>query len=347
VLAGLVARPYLQTVQGQADPAVIRQVAALQSMERLPVDGLRQYYESSLYWVSWYLGVPAVLLACAGAAMLGLQSVHAVLSERFVLSGAALRRWGLPFLIIGWSVVTVLWDPAVVPWQPLASHRLVTVVIPGLLMLALWMSSRLTSHALMVGASRVAVMLVAACCLLALAIPPLVTTLNPGLAAQTSVARHSPGASEPASRVLRGVGASATYGGSVSAAAALCSSIGQPASVLFVDPSTAALLAPVVRGLCGQPAALVVLQPSGRSSGASLASSAAVLEEAMRAIEQVGRRPVLLGPSQSSVSLPGITPQQVISLSTSGDAEVLTGPPAGLWPVTYSAWLAAPPGIGP
>ena len=94
VLAGLAVRPYLQIVRGQTDPAVIRQVAALQRLERLPVDGQRQYYESSLYWVFWYLGVPAVLLACAGAAVLGRRSVRAVLSERPVASGDGLAAVG-------------------------------------------------------------------------------------------------------------------------------------------------------------------------------------------------------------------------------------------------------------
>ncbi len=341
-LVGLVVRPYAQIVRGQTDPAMIRQVAALQRLERLPVDGLRQYSESSLYWVFWYLGVPAVLLACAGAVLLGRLSVRAVLSERSVPSAAALQLWGLPFLIIGWSVATVLWDPAVVPWQPVASHRLVPVVLPGLLLLALWVSSRLTSRASVVGASRAAVVLVGACCVLALVIPPLVTTLNPGLAAKASVGRDSSGVSKLVSRVqLRGVGAAATYGGSLSAASALCAAIGPSASVLFTDSSTATTFAPVVRGLCGQPAALLVL---GASSGAASASSAAVLEQAMKAIEQVGRRPVLLGPTRSSVSLPGVTSRQVVSLTTSADAEVLTGPPGGTWPVTYSLWLAAPPG---
>jgi len=346
LLAGLAVRPYLQTVRGQTNPAVIRQVTALQQLERLPVDGLRQYYESSLYWVFWYLGVPAVLLGCAGAVVLGRRSVRTMLSEQAVPSGAALRLWGLPFLIIGWSVVTVLWDPAVVPWQPAASHRLVPVVLPGILLLALWVSSRLTSRASVVGASRAAVALVGVCCLLALAIPPLTTTLNPGLVAKTSIGQHSSGISKLVSRVrLRGAGASTTYGGSVSAAAALCASIGQSASVLFVDSLTAASFAPVVRGLCGQPAALVVLGPLETSSGVSPAAPAE-LEQAVNAIEQVGRRPVLLGPSRSSVSLPGVTPRQVVSLQTSGDAEVLTGPPGGTWPVTYSVWLAAPPGTG-
>jgi hypothetical protein len=345
VLAVLAVRPYVQTVRGQVDPALIRQVAALQRLERLPVDGQRQYYESTLYWVFWYLGVPAVLLACAGAATLGRRLVRAALSERPVSSGEALRLWLLPFLIISWSVVTVLWDPSVVPWQPLASHRLVPVVLPGLLLLALWVSSRLTSRASMVGASRAAVGLVGTCCLLALAIPPLVTTLNPGLAVKASVGRYSSGVSKFVSRVqLRGVGASAAYSGSVSAASALCASIGPSAGVLFVDSSTAASFAPVVRGICKQPAALVVLVTS---SGASSASTEAELEQAVQAIEKAGRRPVLLGPSQSSVSLTGVAVRPVVSLRTSGDAEVLTAPPGGTWPVEYSVWLAAPPGTGP
>jgi hypothetical protein len=101
-----------------------------------------------------------------------------------------------------------------------------------------------------------------------------------------------------------------------------------------MDSSTAASFAPVVRGLCGQPAALVV------------SSSVATLERAVRSIQQIGRRPVVLGPSRSSVSMLGVAPRQVVSLRTSGDAEVLTGPPAGTWPVTYSLWLAAPSGTG-
>lgn len=340
VFAGLAVRPHVQTVRGQTSPAMIRQVAALQRLERLPVDGTRQYYESSLYWVFWYLGLPAVMLACAGAAVLGRRLVRAALSRHPVAFAAVLRLWGLPFLIIGWSVTTVLWDPSVVPWQPLASHRLVPAVLPGLLLLAVWVSSQLTWRALAAGAARLTVAGVGACCVVALVVPPLVTTVNPSLAARASVGPYSSGVSKLASRVrLHGVGASATYGGSVSAALSLCASIGQSSSVLFVDPSTAESLAPVVRGLCGQPAALVV-------AGATSASPAAQLQEAVNSIEQVGRRPVLLGPARSSVSLSGLVPRQVVSLRTSGDAEALTGPPAGNWPVTYSVWLAAPPGSG-
>jgi hypothetical protein len=335
VLVALAERPYFQTVRGQGDPAMIRTVAALQRLERLPVDGLRQYYELSLRWTAWYLGVPALLLACAGAAALGRRSVRAALEGRALASASTLRLWALPFLITAWSVVTVLWDPAVVPWQPMASRRLVPVVLPGLVLLAVWMSSWLTSRASSIGASRAAVAGVGACCVLALAIPAVVTTLNPGLAAAPSVGRYSSGAAKLVSRVrLRGVGASETYGGSVAAASALCASIGQSASVLFADSATASAFAPAVRGLCGQPAALVAHGAAG--------SSVAALERAVNSIERAGRRPVLLGPTRSSVSVPGAVPRQVVSLRTAGDAESLTGAPAGTWPVTYSVWLAVP-----
>jgi hypothetical protein len=339
VLVGLAERPYLQTVRGQTDPAMIRAVAALQRFEGLTVDGTRQYYESSLRWVLWYLGAPALLLACLGAAVLGRRSVEAVLDRRARVSDAVpaplVWSWGLPFVIVAWSVVTVLWDPSVVPWQPMASHRLVPVVLPGLVLFGIWMSAWLTSRASTLGASRAARGVVGVCCTLALALPPLVTTLNPSLSNSAASAASS-GVAKLASRVqLRGVGVSATYGGSIAATSALCAAIGPSASVLVTGASTAATFVPVIRGLCGEPAALVVPGPSA-------AASAAGLEQAVSSVKRAGRRPVVLGPTRSSVSLPGAVAGQVVSLRTSGDAESLTGPPTGNWPVTYSAWLAVP-----
>ena len=336
MLAALALRPHLQILRGPADPAMIRQVASLQRIERQPVAGRRTYGESSLYWVLWYLGIPGALLACAGAALLGWRAVRTALDGGPAGVAAVLRPWGLPFVIIGWSVLAVLCDPAVVPWQPLAAHRLVPVVLPGLVLLALSMSAQVTSLATTLGASRVSVRLAGICCALALAIPPLVTTLNPALAAGPSVGRDSSGVAKLASRVrLRGVGASATYSGSLDGTRVLCTSIGPSASVLFVTPATAAAFAPVVRDLCGQPAALLV------SPGPT------ALAEAVSAIEQIGRRPVLLGQTRSSVSITGVTVRPALTLRTRGDAEILTGPPAGTWPVTYSVWQGVPTGFAP
>jgi hypothetical protein len=331
-LIGLAVRPYLQTVRGQTDPTLIREVAALQRIAGLPVDGRRQYYEQSFDWVLWYLGVPAVLLACAGAASLGRRLVRAAFEWRS--SVVAARIWALPLLIIVWSVGTVLWDPAVAPWQPWASHPLVPVVLPGLVLLGVWVSSRLTTRAAALGASPLTVMLVAICCVLALAIPPLVTSLNPELVPHTSVGRYSSVVAQFVSRVrLRGVGASVTYAGSVAAASALCAAIGPSASVVFVNASTAAEFAPTVRGLCDMPAASM-----------AAGSSVTAVEQVATSIERAGRRPVLLGSSRASVSLFGIVPRLVVSLRTSQDAEVLTGPPAGVWPTSYAVWMASPLG---
>jgi hypothetical protein len=343
-LVGLAIRPYLQTVRGQASPTIIRMVAALQRMAGLPVDGQRQYYEQSLNWVAWYLGVPAVLLACAGAAVLGRRWVRATFDWRSSPEGRssveAARMWALPFLIIAWSAATMLWDPAVAPWQPWASHRLVPVVLPGLVLLGVWVSSRLTGHAVTLGASRWTVTLVGCCCVLALTIPSLVTSVNPGLTARPSVGPHSSGLSKFVSRVrLRGVAGSSAYGGSVAATSALCAAIGPSASVLFVSAATAAEFAPVVRDVCGQPAATVTAAPSVSSLPAS-----AAIERAMTSIEKTGRKPVLLGSSKAGLSLLGAVPSRVFTLSTSQDPEVLTGPPAGLWPVTYTLWMASPLG---
>jgi hypothetical protein len=323
-------RPYVETVRGQTSPTLAREVAALQRMAGLPVDGLRQYYEQSFNWVLWYLGVPAVLLACAGAAVLGRRLVRAGIDRGSSLVAA--RLWALPFLIIAWSVGTVLWDPGVAPWQPWASHRLVPVVLPGLVLFGIWASSRLTVRAAALGASRPTVTLVAICCVLALAIPPLVTSLNPGIVARAAVGRYSSGLSKFVSRVrLRGVGAASTYAGSVTAASSLCVSIGPSASVVFVNASTAAEFAPTVRVLCGVPTASM-----------AAGSSSASVEQVATSIERTGRRPVLLGSSRASVSLFGVVPRRVVSLRTTGDAMVLTGPPAGNWPVSYTVWMASP-----
>jgi hypothetical protein len=333
VLIGFAIRPYFQTTRGQTDPFAIRYVAALQRLEHLPVDGRRQYYESSLDWVLWYLGIPAVLLAVAGAAVLGRQLVRAALAWREPLIAA--RLWALPFLIIGWSVVTLLWDPAVLPDQPWASHRLVPVVLPGLILLGVWASSRLKAHAGALGASGATSVVVGLCCVLAMAIPPFVASMNPGLAARSSVGPHSSGLSKFVSRIrFSGVSASATYGGSVTAVSRLCSAIGPDASVIFVDTATANSFGQVVRGMCGQPAASVAGAPT------------ATIEQVVTSVERTGHRPVLLGASRAGLALFGVVPRVVLSLRTSGDAHVLTGPPASPWPVSYTVWMASPLGSG-
>ncbi len=313
VLVGLAERPFVRFLGGQ-------------------LSGLRHYQQFGVYWAAWYLGVPALLLSGAAAAALGRRAVRAVLDGGAFASGAPgtpLRLWALPLLVVFWSSVTVLWDPFVAPWQPSASRRLVPVVLPGLVLLAVWALSWLASHAAALGASRRVVAAVAGCCVLAVAVPGAVTTLGPAV---TRADPTGPGASGlDTAWVMRldGPGASATDRGSVAAAEALCASIGSSASVLFTDKATAALYAPTVRGLCGEPAAVLTGEPA----------------QAVRSVEQAGRRPVLLGPTRASVSLPGLSgsvARRVVSLRTAGDARTLAGAPTRTRTVRYALWLAVP-----
>jgi len=322
VLIGFAIRPYYQTVRGQTAPAAIRYVASLQQLAGVPVDGRRQYYEMSLDWVLWYLGVPAVLLACVGAAVLGRRCVRAVLAWRDSLVAA--RLWGLPFLMIGWSVVTVLWDPSVLPDQPAASRRLVPVVLPGLVLLAVWACSRLKLRAAELGAGRATASAVGVCCVLALAIPPFVTSFDPG------VVRNGPGVVHDR-LVFHGTAAMATGAGEISTVSRLCSAIGPNASVVFVDSASANAFESAVRGICGQPAA-------------SVSGGTAAIGPVVASIERANRRPVLLSSSESRLSAFGTVSRMVVDLKTQQDAQVLTGPPAGTSPVTYSLWMASPAG---
>jgi hypothetical protein len=327
-------RADLQVVRAAGVPAVTRTVAFLQRLEGLPADGLRRYYESSLFWVAWYLGAPGLLLACVGAAETGRRAVHALLDPRTAgRAAAAARLWGMPLLFTGWSAVTVLWDPAEVPWQPLASRRLVPVILPGLVLLGTWVLSWLTSRVSAAGAPRALAASIGACGLLGLAVPPPVTTLNPTIRAVSAAETSSPGtAGLDLELRLHGAGASAAGSGSLRAMAGLCVAIGPSASVVITGTQAAAEFEQDIREFCGQPAARLAGPPT-----------AAKIQQALHAVRQAGRRPVLLGGTRSSVSAPGAAPGQAVLLRTSTDPQTLAGPPAGNWPVTYSAWLSVPP----
>jgi hypothetical protein len=324
-LIGLAIRPSAQVTRAATDPYYIHYVASLQRLAGLAVDGRQQYYEQSLNWVIWYVGLPAVLLACGGAALLARRCVRALLHWQG--APAAARSWGLPLVIFGWSTAVTLWDPAIYPDQPWASRRLVPVALPGLICLALWVCSRVRMRAAELGAGQAAQGLVVGCSVLALVAPAAVTTFDPGYVG-TGNSRHL---------AARGMALVATIKGEKPAVSTLCAAIdgasnGGAASVIIVDQSTASAFTQVVRGMCDVPTA--------RMDGAS----PALIEHEVAAIERAGRRPVLLGSTSASVDLIGAVPQRVLYLSTTQDAQDLNGPPAAPWPLTYSTWMASPTG---
>ena len=313
---GLAIRPYVQQVRGPASPYI----AALQRLEGLPVDPGRLYAENSLYWVIWYLGVPALLLGLAGLAMVTRMCLRALIKWRDPTGMA--RSWALPAAIIGWGVFAVLWLPATVPDQPWASRQLVPVVLPGLIVLAVWVAAWLIGRAHARGAGRVAVALATACFVIAMAVPTAAITFGIALSRPAN----------PATRVaLSGLAFRTTGAGEVSAVAQLCGAIPRHSSVVLLDEAAARAFAEVIRGTCGVPTGIVTGSAPGNAAAA------------IGGIERAGRHPVLLATKAQELAAYG-APRQIVDLTTQQDEHLLTKPPTSTWPVRYTLWMSQPGG---
>ena len=308
IFVAFAVRPLVQTVAGETDPTSIAYVAELQKLAGLPVNGRRQYYEDSLYWVIWYLGVPTVLLAAFGLAVLAKRCTKALLTWKDPT--AAARIWALPLMMALWSVVTVLYRPAVAPDQPWASRRLVPFVLPGLILGGIWASAWLKDHAAQLGRTRATGIVIASCCAASMLIPTALTTLDLSVTKAGGVRAHG--------MAFRAIGP-----GEIAAVSQLCRSIPADASVVIVDSLTADRFAQVVRGMCDVPTAVV--------------ADHAALSPVITGIEHVGRRPVLLAENQAE--LPG-TPKEVVNLLTTQEAHNLTAPPTRTWLIHYTIWMS-------
>jgi hypothetical protein len=135
----LFVRPWLLVDHSNTDPGVIQNVAFIQTLLNLPVDGTRGYTEQSLTWVSWYLGWPLIAVAFLTAGYLTWR----------LLRGRD-PRWLPVLLIFLCSSVLVLLRPGITPDHPWADRRLVVEVVPclvllatgGLAVLARWVGAR-------------------------------------------------------------------------------------------------------------------------------------------------------------------------------------------------------------
>ena len=310
IFVGFALRPLLQTVAGETDPVSFAYVAELQKLTHLPVNGRRQYYEQSLFWVIWYIGVPAVLLGAFGLAALGRRCTRALLTWKD--PDAAARVWALPLLIALWVIVSVLWRPAVSPDQPWASRRLVPFVLPGVILGAIWACAWLRDRAGQLGRTRTTSALVASCCVASLVVPTALTTLGIGKSGVEGMA-------------LRRIG-----GGELAAVSQLCAAIGPDASVVVLDSLTADRFAQVVRGMCDTPAA--VLDPV----------TPATVGPVVAGIEAARRRPVLLAETEAELAPYGGAPREVVNLLTTQEAHNLTSPPTRTWLIHYTVWMSEP-----
>jgi len=319
IFAGFAVRPLVQTVAGETDPTSIAYVAELQKLAHLPVDGKQQYYQDSLYWVIWYLGVPAVLLGAFGLATLARRGTKALLTWKD--PDATVRVWALPAMIAVWVIVTVLWRPAIAPDQPWASRRLVPFVLPGLILGAMWAATWLKDQASRLGRTKITASIVASCCVASLLIPTALTTLDLGITANGLTARGM---------AFRKIGA-----GELTAVSKLCAAIGPNASVVILDSLTADRFAQVIRGICDTPAATM-------TNPARTGITAVV-----QGIEGAGRRPVLLAQQPTELTAYGPPPRKVVDLLTTQEAHNLIAPPTRTWGIHYTVWMSEPAATSP
>ncbi len=310
IMIGFAIRPYLQTVRANSGPVTEGAVAYAQRADHLPVDPERLYYELSLHWVFWYIGIPAVVLGTLAAALLFRRCVR----------GRA-PAWTLPLVIFAWAIITFLYRPAITPDQPWASRRMVPAVLPGLLLLAVWGSRWLVVRLRQRGFGRLTCGAVAACCVVALALPTAATSF--GL-------RISRGGPVGIRLTADGLAVKTTYQGEIAAVDRMCAAIPRRSSVVIIDYAVGHQLPEVIRGMCGDPAAYLV-RP-GRSSVA----------EVVAGILRAGRRPVLLGGNRSELAPYGGRTRKIMALRTTKDGATLTAPPLDTWPLTLNVWMSEP-----
>ena len=310
VIAGFAVRPYMQTVRAPTDPTTKSVMARFQRGNHLPVDPTRTYAELSLHWVFWYIGLPAVVLATIGVAVL----------SRRCLRGQA-PTWTLALIAFAWAIVTFLYRPAITPDQPWGSRRLVPSVLPGFILLAVWAAGWLVGWLRRTGTGRVLRGVLAACLVVLLLGPAAITTFGLKL--------RSGG---PAGVKVAAVGLAfkTSYQGEIGAVNGMCAAIPRGSSVVIIDVGVADKLGEVVRGMCGDPTASIPYPDH------------ATVERIVLGIAKAGGRPVLLAAGASQLARYGGPIRRIMDLRTTWDAHTLTTPPLYPWSLIVTVWMSEP-----
>jgi hypothetical protein len=280
------------------------------------VDGGRTYAEQSVVWVQWWVGPIALIAALAVFASLAAGWVRWWQSGSMKIPG-----WFPPAFIGLGSTVLSLYRPGITPDHPWADRRLVTVVLPTVVLASVaglaWLVRRLR-HRSGRGARVLSRFAVAAGCL-ALLVPPALGTAS--------------------------VAGRRTEQGELRAQREVCSALRPGDVVLAVDSRAINEWPQVVRGVCDHPVGVIRADPPDRE--------AAIARAAAR-IEAAGGRPVLLAandPAENPApgaepdggtylrSL-GLEPVLATGVRTTEDQRLLTRRPSASQGLNIDVWLA-------
>jgi hypothetical protein len=279
------------------------------------------YVQLTLHWVYWYLGGPAIALAAIGAAVLG----YGCLRGRWPV-------WALPLMMFCWSIVLFLYRPGITPDQPWASRRLVPMVLPGFIILAVWALAWACGkirRGEVPGASRVAVL------------ASWLTGSRRGLTAAGVASICALLLLVPTALGARGTALKRTYTGQVGAVYGLCDQIPSDASVLIVDGPLADRVAEVVRGMCNVPVARF---PDNTNVYQDPAAPTALVANAVASIERIGRKPVLLaGDAKELAAFANEgTVTHAVNLKSTMDGRYLLTKPYNITKEDLSIWMWEP-----
>jgi hypothetical protein len=289
-----------------------------------------QYAPLSLHWIYWYTGFSTITFAVIATAMLG----------RRCVKGEA-PVWVLPLLTFAWGIVWFLLRPAITPHQPYASRRLVPAVLPGLVLLAVWLSAWLARRSRVVHMVNVRRYLerfprafVIACCAGAIFLPPFIGNFGLGLKSggPIGVMPYSDG-----------LAFQRAYVGEVGAVEQICQAIPANGSVLIANYTLNQQFAQDIRGTCNVPTAGVEwVNPNANNLPGTAIATATVLAD-VRAVERAGRSPIVLAASGAWLSRLGRgTVRLVMTQDTSIAEHVLFGTPRNTLPEQFTVYSWEP-----
>jgi hypothetical protein len=283
-------------------------------------DYYHAYAPLSLHWIYWYTGLSTIVFAVVAFAMLG----------RRCIKGQA-PVWVLPILVFACATLVFLYQPGITPHQPYASRRLVPAVLPGLILLAVWLASWLAQRSRVIHLVDVPGFLKRAprafvifCCAGAIFLPPAIGNLG-GLAFKR------------------------TFVGEIAAVDKICQGIPKGSSVLIIDYNMMDGFGQAIRGMCGVPVAAVhTTIPESVVPDKGNDVPAAKIIAAVRAIEDSGHHPLVLAASEGEFT-PLISQfgngavSLLINKDVDNDAHLLYGAPRGTSPETFTVYSWAPP----
>jgi hypothetical protein len=289
-----------------------------------------QYAPLSLHWVYWYTGGPVIAFAVIATAMLG----------RRCVKGEA-PVWALPLLTFAWATVWFLLRPAITPHQPYASRRLVPAVLPGLILLAIWLAAWLARRSRVIHLVNVPAYLrrtprafVIACCAGAIFLPATIGNFGLGIKSggPVGVMPYSDG-----------LALQRAYVGEIAAVDKICDSIPSNSSVLIADFMLNWQWAQDIRGTCGVPVAAVQTVVPGANTAPGWNASPAALHTAVAAIEKAGRHPIVLAAEGSELAPLGAgSVNLMMAQDTSIDEHEIFGTPRNTLPQRFTVYSWEP-----